>query len=46
MTDFIVKLEDLLLNSGIDYEIIYMPKYNGYILKLDGTAVFMTKLDA
>ena len=43
MSDFIIKLEDMLNNSGYenDWEIIYMPDLGGYILKLDGDAIFM-----
>lgn len=42
MIDFIIKLEDMLNATGHeDWEIIYMPDFDGYILKLDGHAVFM-----
>ena len=46
MIDLIVKLEDMLKNSGYtDWEIIYVPEYEGYLLKLDGDAIFMSKVD-
>lgn len=49
MTDFIIKLEDMLKMSGYpDWEIIYMPEHDGYILKLndgDGEAIFMCRVD-
>ena len=42
MIDFIIKLEDMLNNAGYeDWEIIYMPDYQGYVLKLDDHAIFM-----
>ena len=42
MIDFIIKLEDMLKLSGReDWEIIYMPDLDGYILKLDDDAIFM-----
>lgn len=42
MIDFIIKLEDMLKFSGYeDWEIVYMPDLKGYILKLDGDAIFM-----
>lgn len=45
MTDFIVKLENMLKASGYnDWEIIHAPEHHGYILKLDGDAVFMMKI--
>lgn len=45
MSGFVVKLEDMLRNSGIeDWEIMYDPTVGGYILKLDGDVIFMTKV--
>ena len=46
MIDFIIKLEDIL-NAGGHYglEIRYIPEYKGYLLKLDGDAILMTKVD-
>lgn len=42
MIDFIIKLEDMLNISGYeDWEIIYLPDEDGYVLKLDGDAIFM-----
>lgn len=45
MIDFIVKLEDMLKNSGYeDWEIIHAPEHHGYILKLDEDAIFMMNI--
>lgn len=45
MINFIIKLEDMLKASGYeDWEIIHVPVHRGYILKLDGDAVFMMKI--
>ena len=42
MIDFIAKLEDILKFSGReDWEIVYMPDLDGYILKLDEDTIFM-----
>jgi hypothetical protein len=32
---FIVTLEDILKNSGADYELIYLPDSKTYVLKLN-----------
>ena len=46
MTNFIVKLEDMLLTSGKDnWEIMYIPEHNGYLLKIDEDVIFMTKIN-
>ena len=46
MIDFIVKLEDMLkLSDNDDWEIMYIPEYEGYLLKIDGDAVFMSEVD-
>ena len=43
MIDFIIKLEDMLTNSGHEgWEITYIPQAKGYLLKLDGDVIFMT----
>lgn len=45
MIDFIIKLEDMLKLSGYeDWELMYIPEYDGYLLKLDGDAIFMTNV--
>lgn len=42
MIDFIIKLEDMLKFSGHeDWEIVYMPDLDGYILKLDEDTIFL-----
>lgn len=42
MTDFIIKLEDMLkLSDYTDWEIMYLPGEDGYILKLEGDTIFM-----
>lgn len=42
MITFITKLEDMLKMSGYeDWEIMYLPEEDGYVLKLDGDAIFM-----
>lgn len=42
MIDFIIKLEDMLNMAGCeDWEIMYLPDKDGYVLKLDGDAIFM-----
>ena len=44
MTNFIIKLEDMLKKSEYeDWEIMYFPEY-GYILKLDGDSIFMSNI--
>lgn len=46
MIDFIIKLEDMLKQSGYkDWEIQYIPAECGYILKLDGDVIFMRKVN-
>lgn len=46
MISFVCKLEDMLRNSGYeDWEIMYIPDLHGYILKLDGEAIYMTRAD-
>lgn len=45
MIDFIIKLEDMLKLSGYeDWELMYVPEHDGYVLKLDGDAIFMTNV--
>lgn len=47
MIDFIVKLEDMLRQSGYedeDWEIRYLPKEKAYVLKLDEEVIFMRKV--
>lgn len=45
MSNFCVKLEDILRNSGYDdWELRYDPDVEGYFLKLDGEVIFMTKI--
>ena len=44
MISFIIKLEDMLKQSGYeDWEIMYLPEKDGYILKLDGDSIFISK---
>lgn len=46
MINFIVKLEDILRNSGNDdWEIRYYPSDNFYVLELDGDRICMFNLD-
>ena len=47
MIDFVVKLEDLLRQSGYadeDWEIRYFPNEKAYVLKFDGNTIFMRKV--
>ena len=45
MIDFIIKLEDMLKKSEYeDWEIMYLPEKDGYILKLDGDSIFMSNI--
>ena len=45
MINFIIKLEDMLKKSGYeDWEIMYLPEQDGYILKLDGDSIFMSNI--
>lgn len=45
MISFIIKLEDMLKKSEYeDWEIIYLPEEDGYILKLDGDSIFMSNV--
>lgn len=45
MINFIIKLEDMLKQSGYeDWEIMYLPEKDGYILKLDGDSIFMSNI--
>lgn len=45
MIDFIIKLEDMLKQSEYeDWEIMYLPEKDGYILKLDGDSIFMSNI--
>nr|DAI86273.1 MAG TPA: hypothetical protein [Caudoviricetes sp.] len=45
MIDFIVKLEDMLKQSGYeDCEIEYFPNEKAYVLKFDGDTIFMRKV--
>ena len=45
MINFIIKLEDMLKKSEYeDWEIIYLPEKDGYMLKLDGDSIFMSNV--
>lgn len=45
MINFIIKLEDMLKKSEYeDWEIMYLPEKDGYILKLDGNSIFMSNV--
>ena len=45
MINFIIKLEDMLKKSEYeDWEIIYLPEKDGYMLKLDGDSIFMSNI--
>lgn len=45
MINFIMKLEDMLTFCDVpDWEIIYVPNMDGYILKLDGHEIYMTDI--
>ena len=45
MINFIIKLEDMLKKSEYeDWEIMYLPEKDGYILKLDGDSIFMSNI--
>lgn len=45
MINFIIKLEDMLKKSEYeDWEIMYLPEEDGYILKLDGDSIFMSNI--
>ena len=45
MINFIIKLEDMLKKSEYeDWEIMYLPEKDGYILKLDGDSIFMSSI--
>lgn len=45
MIDFVVKLEDMLKQSGYeDWEIRYFPNEKAYVLKFDGDTIFMRKV--
>lgn len=45
MIDFIVKLEDMLRQSGYeDWEIRYLPTEKAYSLKLDGDTILMREV--
>lgn len=47
MIDFIVKLEEILKNSGNeDWEIKYVPEKDGYLLRLDEDYILMTKVES
>lgn len=43
MIDFIVKLEDALNNSGLEYELKRLPDLGPgvYVLRIDGTEAFI-----
>lgn len=46
MINFIIKLEDMLKQSGYeDWEIMYLPEKDCYILKLDGDSIFMSNIN-
>ena len=43
MINFIIKLEDMLKKSEYeDWEIMYLPEKDCYMLKLDGDLIFMS----
>ena len=45
MINFIIKLEDMLKQSEYeDWEIMYLPEKDGYILKLDDDSIFMSNI--
>ena len=45
MINFIIKLEDMLKKSGYkDWEIMYLPEQDGYILNLNGDSIFMSNV--
>ena len=45
MINFIIKLEDILKKSEYeDWEIMYLPEKDEYILKLDGDSIFMSNI--
>ena len=47
MIDFIVKLEEILKNSGNeDWGIKYVPEKDGYLLRLDDDFILMTKVES
>ena len=47
MIDFIVKLEEILKNSGDeDWVIMYVPEKDGYLLRLDEDYILMTKVES
>lgn len=47
MIDFIVKLEEILKNSGNeDWGIKYVPENGGYLLKFDEDFILMTKVES
>ena len=47
MIDFIVKLEEILKNSGNkDWGIKYAPEKDGYLLRLDEDFILMTKVES
>ena len=46
MIDFIVKLEEILKNSGSeDLGIKYVPEEDGYLLRLDEDFILMIKVN-
>ena len=45
MIDFIVTLENALINSGVEYEIKYLPHDGAYVLSIDGTEAFVVGID-
>ena len=45
MTDFIIKLEDMLTVAGYeDWEIVYIPDQDAYVLKLDDDRIGLVNL--
>ena len=47
MIDFIVKIEEILKNSGNeDWGIKYVPEKDGYLLRLDEDFILMTKVES
>lgn len=47
MIDFIVKLEEILKNSGNeDWGIKYVPEEDGYLIRLDEDYILMTKVES
>ena len=45
MINFIVTLEQALINAGVEYEIRYLPHDGVYVLSIDGTEAFVIGID-